>query len=269
MGRQDYDGGYSSSGTGAAATSSSFSGGYSDPYESPGTVGTVNYGSGGGNRFDSSDDPFYRSQINRGVNTNTPRETPAQREERLRKEGIDKARAEVEGRMKDFTGLKIGNLEVPTALTGMLNALTNIGRQSLLNALDKKGAKAIYDKGSFIGVVSKNALGLDVYTGRKVAGYTGEFSNLIADTQSDEGDSDVRVVRDYGGGDLGADRDDEGFTRLKPDLPEKDDEVGDGEEGAQAKREYGPQTQIGTSAQGLLTTARTRRRSLLAGGLIR
>ena len=110
-----------------------------------------------------------------------------------------------------------------------------------------------------------------MYTGRKVAGYTGEFANLIADTQSDEGDSpaDVRVVRDYGGGDLGADKDDEGFTRLKPDLPEKDDEVGDGEEGAQAKREYGPQTQIGTSAQGLLTTARTRRRSLLAGGLIR
>ena len=98
MGRQDYDGGYSSSGTGAAATSSSFSGGYSDPYESTGTVGTVNFGSSDGNRFDSSDDPFYRSQINRGGNT-TPRETKAQREERLRKEGLDKARAEVEGHL--------------------------------------------------------------------------------------------------------------------------------------------------------------------------
>ena len=61
--------------------------------------------------------------------------------------------------MKDFTGLKI---EISKCLphTGMLNALTNIGRQSLLDALDKKGARAIYDKGSFIGVVSKNALGL-------------------------------------------------------------------------------------------------------------
>ena len=125
MGRQDYDGGYSSSGTGAAATSSSFSGSYSDPFESPGTVGTVNFGSSDGNRFDSSDDPFYRSQINRGGNT-TPRETKAQREERLRKEGLDKARAEVEGRMKDFTGLKIGNFEVPSLLTGMLLSLIHI-----------------------------------------------------------------------------------------------------------------------------------------------
>lgn len=260
MGRQDYDGGFSSDGTGAAASDSNFGGGFS-------TSAAFDYSGDSDGGMTGSE--YYQSAINR-VNTGvTVQETRAQREERERKEQIDKARAEVEGRMKDFTGLKIGNLEVPTALTGMLNALTNIGRQSLLNALDKKGAKAIYDKGNFIGVVSKNALGLDVYTGRKVAGYTGEFSNLIADTQSDEGDSDVRVVRDYRGGDLGAERDDEGFTRLKPDLPEIDGEVGDGEEGAQAKREYGPQTQIGTSAQGLLSTARTRRRSLLAGGLIR
>lgn len=260
MGRQDYDGGFSSDGTGAAASDSNFGGSYS-------TSSAFDYSGDSDGGMTGSE--YYQSAINRVNRGITVQETKAQREERERKEQIDKARAEVEGRMKDFTGLKIGNFEVPSALTGMLNALTNIGRQSLLDALDKKGARAIYDKGSFIGVVSKNALGLDVYTGRKVAGYTGEYANLIADTQSDEGDSDVRVVRDYGGGDLGADRDDEGFTRLKPDLPENDGEVGDGEEGAQAKREYGPQTQIGTSAQGLLTTARTRRRSLLAGGLIR
>ena len=74
---------------------------------------------------------------------------------------------------------------------------------------DKKGARAIYDKGSFIGVVSKNALGLDVYMAARLLA-TGEYANFC-NTQSDEGDSDVRVVRDYGGGDLGADRDDEGL----------------------------------------------------------
>ena len=52
--------------------------------------------------------------------------------------------------------------------------------------------------------------------------------------------------------------------QLKPDLPENDGEVGDGEEGAQAKREYGPQTQM-AQAHKVLTTARTRRRSLLQG----
>ena len=263
MGRQDYDGGFSSDGTGAAASDSNFGGKHS-------TSSAFDWGgdSDGGNSMSGSD--YYQSAINRVNNNVTKQETQAQREERERKQLVDKARAEVQGRMKNFTGIKIGDVEIPTFLTTALNVLSNVGRNTLLNALDKDGARAIYDGTNFAGVVTKNALGWDVYTGRKIAGYEGEYKNLIADYQSDEGDDNVVMVRDYAGGDITANRDDQGFNTVKPDLPDVPDAgIGDGEEDVKAKREYGQNTQIQTSAQGLLTQARTRRRSLMAGGLLR
>lgn len=261
MGRQDYDGGFSSDGTGAAASDSNFGGSYS-------TSSAFDWGGdsdGGG----MSGSDYYQSAINRVNNNVTKQETKEQREERERKQLIDKAREEIKSRMNPFNNMKIGDFEVPSFLTSALNALSNVGRQTLLDALDKDGAKAIYDGTNFAGVVTKNALGFDVYTGRKIAGYEGEYENLIADYQSDEGDDNVFMVRDYGGGDLTANKDDQGFNTVKPDLPDVPDAgIGDGEEDVKAKREYGQGTQIQTSPQGLLTQARTRRRSLMAGGLL-
>lgn len=129
---------------------------------------------------------------------------------------------------------------------------------------------AIFDKqGKYVGNVTKNALGMDVYTGMQVQGYTGKYAGLVAQaTPGDAGDDiESTVVRDYSGGELDPNRDNDGVNQVLPPEPERElEEEGDLEN--QAKKKYGQMEQVETTPQGLLTKARTRRRSLLATGLL-
>lgn len=132
----------------------------------------------------------------------------------------------------------------------------------------KEGGKAIFDGDKVVGVVHDGMFG-KVYTGTQVKGYTGAFANLVEDkTQQDESDKAAQIyVQGYTGGRLGANPGGDGINQELPDAPEGG-ELGDADLDNQAKKKYGQQEQVGTTPQGLLTKARTRRRSLLATGLL-
>lgn len=129
---------------------------------------------------------------------------------------------------------------------------------------------AIFDqKGKYVGNVTKNFLGFNVYSGQKVVGYKGPYQNLV-EQQTPDRDNDDRVeaqiVKDYGGGKLSEDKTD-GVNLELPDAPDAPGDVGDGDQTELAKKKssLGQESTIGTSAQGLLSGARTRRRSLMSG----
>jgi hypothetical protein len=128
---------------------------------------------------------------------------------------------------------------------------------------------AIFDKkGRYVGNVTKNFLGLDVYTGMQVENYTGQHADLVAqDTRGgDDGDAvETKVVRDYDGGKLSEDKTD-GVNLKVPDAPVGDG-IGDGDASEDAKKrsKMGKESTISTTSQGLLSTARTRDRSLMSG----
>lgn len=135
---------------------------------------------------------------------------------------------------------------------------------------DENFVDAIFDqKGRYVGNVTKNAFGFNVYTGKQVVGYTGKYASIVAQqTPGDKGDDiEATVVKDYSGGELNPNRDDDGVNQVLPPEPERKlEEEGDLEN--QAKKKYGQMEQVETTPQGLLTKARTRRRSLLATGLL-
>ncbi len=128
---------------------------------------------------------------------------------------------------------------------------------------------AIFDKkGKYVGNVTKNFLGLDVYTGMQVENYTGPHAGLVSQDTSggDGGDAiETKVVKDYDGGKLSEDKTD-GVNLKVPDAPTAPD-VGDGDASEDAKRrsKMGKESTISTTNQGLLSTARTRNRSLMSG----
>lgn len=258
-GRQDYDGGFRSDGFGAAASDSSF-----NDEAKYSTSSAFDYS---GSDNGSSGTSYYNSAINRVMYSGP---TEAERKEQQRQKELTNARNQL-ARNTGFEGIKISeNITIPTTITSLFNALGDIGRKQLSKQLDKEGAEAIFDqRGTFVGVINDGPLG-KVYSGRKIAGYEGKYSELIADDLRDEGDSGETVVYNYRQGQQisASNKDAAGFNTELPKLPEPSGEMADTDENAKAKREYGQNTQIGTSAQGLLTEARTRRRSLMAGGLI-
>lgn len=129
---------------------------------------------------------------------------------------------------------------------------------------------AIFDqKGKYVGNVTKNFLGFNVYSGQKVVGYTGPYQNLVEQQTPDRDNDDqveAQIVKDYGGGKLSEDKVD-GINQVLPDAPDAPGDVGDGDQTELAKKKssLGQESTIGTSAQGLLSGARTRRRSLMSG----
>lgn len=135
---------------------------------------------------------------------------------------------------------------------------------------DPNFVSAIFDqKGKYVGNVTKNSLGFNVYTGMQVQGYTGKYASIVAQQTPGDRDDDIEttVVKDYSGGELNPNKDDSGVNQVLPPEPERElEEEGDLEN--QAKKKYGQQEQVETTPQGLLTKARTRRRSLLATGLL-
>jgi len=144
-------------------------------------------------------------------------------------------------------------------------------RSYLSEQLDAENfVDAIFDdQGKYVGNVTKNALGFNVYSGMKVQGYTGKYAGLVAQqTPGDKGDDiETQVVKDYSGGELNPNRDDDGVNQVLPPEPEKELKE-DADLENQAKKKYGQMEQVETTPQGLLTKARTRRRSLLATGLL-
>ena len=125
------------------------------------------------------------------------------------------------------------------------------------------------DKGKYVGNVTKGLFGTNVYTGKQVAGYTGKYANIVAQdmTGVDKDDTvQAKIVQDYGGGKLSEDQKD-GVNLGLPDAPDAPGDVGDGDQTEEAKKKssLGQESTIGTSAQGLLSGARTRRRSLMSG----
>lgn len=163
-------------------------------------------------------------------------------------------------------------------VTGILSytpsgAAINFGnkamRSYMMNQLDDKGlVDAIFDsKGNYAGNVTKGLFGFNVYTGKQIAGYTGAYADIVAapDPDADKDDRiQDRVVRDYGGGKISEDKKD--GVNL-PDAPDTPGDVGDGDQTEEAKKKssLGQESTIGTSAQGLLSDAKTRRRSLMSG----
>lgn len=124
------------------------------------------------------------------------------------------------------------------------------------------------DEGEYLGNITKNFLGMNVFTGKQKVGYKGPYANIVAqDVAADKGDDvQARIVRDYGGGKLSEDKKD-GVNIQLPDAPDTPGDVGDGDQTEEAKKKssLGQESTIGTSAQGLLSGARTRRRSLMSG----
>lgn len=124
------------------------------------------------------------------------------------------------------------------------------------------------DEGEYLGNITKNFLGMNVFTGKQKVGYKGAYANIVAqDVSADKGDRvQAKIVQDYGGGKLSEDQKD-GVNLELPDAPDAPGNVGDGDQTELAKKKssLGQESTIGTGAQGLLSGARTRRRSLMSG----
>ena len=135
---------------------------------------------------------------------------------------------------------------------------------------DENFVDAIFDQqGKYVGNVTKNALGMNVFTGMKVQGYTGKYAGLVAQNTPGDRDDEIetQVVKDYSGGELDPNKNDDGVNQVLPPEPKKELKE-DADLDNKAKKKYGQMEQVETTPQGLLTKARTRRRSLLATGLL-
>lgn len=161
---------------------------------------------------------------------------------------------------------------MPSVFGGFLQGMGEVRRQRMIAGI-KAGGELIYDDfGKFQGVVSDGAFG-KVYDGNQIRGYTGAFANLVAENvqrKSDDGGPDTVEATASQASPPPADQPPNDSVDLDlPDAPTPPDDnsSGTGDEAAAAKRrsKMGKQSTIATSPRGLLTPARTRRRSLMAG----
>ena len=185
-----------------------------------------------------------------------------------RRDRIEKAKKQLKDRIdnKNITGF--GAYTPSGAAINFANAAM---RGYMMKQLDDKGlVDVVFDeKGKYAGNVTKGIGGFNVYTGRQVVGYTGAYADIVAAPSPDADKDDRirdRVVRDYSGGKLSEDQKD-GVNLELPDAPDTPGGVGDGDQTEEAKKKssLGQESTIGTSAQGLLSDAKTRRRSLMSG----
>ena len=167
----------------------------------------------------------------------------------------DKAKASVSG--------------VPSVMTAAMLGVGEFTRNQIIKQL-QAGGQAIKDKdGNVVGVVHDGPIdGSKVYTGRRIAGYTGEFANLVAEQESD----DEPAGRLSGRGtdpitEAAPAPDSSDVNTDLPDLPDAPTGPGTGDASADVKKKskMGRESTIATGPSGLLTPARTRRRSLMAG----
>ena len=179
-------------------------------------------------------------------------------------------------RMVDIGSVKARSDKAKASVSGapsvMAAAMLGVGeftRNQIIKQL-QAGGQAIKDKnGNVVGVVHDGPIdGSKVYTGRRIAGYTGEFANLVAEKESD----DEPAGRLAGRGtdpitDPDPDPDGSNVNKDLPDLPDAPSGPGTGDASADVKKKskMGRESTIATGPSGLLTPARTRRRSQMAG----
>ena len=181
-------------------------------------------------------------------------------------------------RMVDIGSVKARSDKAKASLSGvpsfMATAMLGIGeftRNQIVKQL-QAGGQAIRDKyGNVVGVVHDGPFeGSKVYTGRRIAGYTGEFANLVAEQESDE-EPQGQPPAGRGAGPItepapNAPKSEDVNADL-PDLPDAPTGPGTGDASDEAKKKskMGRESTTATGPGGLLTPARTRRRSLMAG----
>ena len=167
----------------------------------------------------------------------------------------DKAKASVSG--------------VPSVMAAAMLGVGEFTRNQIIKQL-QAGGQAIKDKdGNVVGVVHDGPIdGSKVYTGRRIAGYTGEFANLVAEQENDEEPQGRLAGRGTDPITEAAPAPDSSDVNTDlPDLPDAPTGPGTGDASADVKKKskMGRESTIATGPSGLLTPARTRRRSLMAG----
>jgi|DEB0MinimDraft_6_1074348.scaffolds.fasta_scaffold02495_5 hypothetical protein len=220
---------------------------------------------GGGDSKDAgnfSNKNFDKAAANKGIGQSQA--SLENQAEKARQDRISKALDIIAGKKKQPSV----NALIPGGI------LANVGNKLMRSLMEdqlkgKKLVDAIFDDdGEYLGNVTKNALGMNVYTGKQKVGYKGKFQNLVE--QQTPGDSNDKIeeniVKEYGGGNIDPNKQD-GVNQVLPDAP-TEGELGEGDLADEAKKKMGQTEQINTTPQGLLTKARTRRRSLLATGLL-
>ena len=153
----------------------------------------------------------------------------------------------------------------------VIDVLSTEMRDLLGKQIDSENFKDVVfdDQGKYLGNITENALGFDVFTGTQSTNYSGKYGGLVSqDAIGDRGDRiEPTVVKEYSGGKLSEDKK-AGVNQVKlPDAPKPPGGVGDGEQTEETKKKsvLGQEDLIATSSQGLLSGARTRRRSLMSG----
>lgn len=192
-------------------------------------------------------------------------------QEKARKEAEkQKAIDQLKQRQEKQDKAKKGLLDVLPGKIAM-DLLSTKMRDFMLDQIQSKDFKdVVFDnQGKYLGNITTNALGFDVFTGQQSTNYSGKYGGLVSqDTPGDKGDRiEAKVVKNYSGGKLSEDKKD-GINEIElPDAPDAPGGIGDGDQTEEAKKKssLGQESTISTSAQGLLSGARTRRRSLMSG----
>ena len=207
--------------------------------------------------------PSSRQRVTDTPNTRSPRERAAERS-RTRDDGTRRANQQNDS----SAAAAIRNIQqrqendplrnFPSVLTGIGSAL----RQRMISLLEQ-GGEAVYDPSGrmVIGVYSDGPIaGSRVYTGRPM---------LDPDRNSDPEERAARPPAASSGDQQSAATNtavDSASASVDAPAPPGDSPVDTStEEAADARRARGRQTTVATSPRGLLTPARTRRRSLMAG----
>ena len=159
---------------------------------------------------------------------------------------------------------------VPSVLSSLMLGIGEGVRAKMIKQIEA-GGKVIRDKdGNIAGVLHDGLMkGTKGYTGRRIAGYTGEYAALIATPEESDDEPAGRLA---GRGtdpitDTAPDPDSPDVNTDLPDLPDAPSGpgTGDASNAAKKKSKMGRESTIATGPSGLLTPARTRRRSLMAG----
>ena len=221
----------------------------------------------GGRQMDDSRGRDYSDGGVKDRGIDVAKQSRADREARQKADRIEKAKKQLQDRIKNKNITGFGAYTPSGALINIGNKAMRSYMQRQLNDPDLVDV-VFDDQGNYAGNVTKGLFGANVFTGKQVAGYTGPYANIVAqDVAADKSDRvQARMVRDYGGGALSEDQTD-GVNLELPDAPDTPGNVGDGDQTEKAKKKssLGQESTIGTSAQGLLSGARTRRRSLMSG----